>query len=246
MWQPSGLHWLIVSTGSLTARLRSDGGSKWTISLRSCLLWSQPVSTWLESLTSSLCWGRLCSTWKPSKVTLKNIKYSEISVRSPVSLKRASPGLSAGTSSSAFADTTYKPSILPNHELRHLLLKVGTPIQLLFDYLFIISIDINFSLYQAADGFLLVVSCDRAKILFISESVSKILNLSRVCKYKKKQSWMSHVMYNIFLCFSFSLNNRSCNIAVNKATKLIKCSQFFFYFLFSILLFHLKKIKSRK
>lgn len=73
----SGLHWFIMSTGNLTARLRSDGGSKWTISSRSCLLWSQPVSTWLESSTSSLCWGRLCSTWKPSKVTLKNTKYSE-------------------------------------------------------------------------------------------------------------------------------------------------------------------------
>nr|XP_046235731.1 aryl hydrocarbon receptor nuclear translocator-like protein 1 isoform X3 [Scatophagus argus] len=62
--------------------------------------------------------------------------------------------LKAGTSS-AFTDTIYKPSILPHDDLRHLLLR-------------------------AADGFLLVVSCDRAKILFISESVSKILNFSRL------------------------------------------------------------------
>ncbi|XP_070709674.1 basic helix-loop-helix ARNT-like protein 2 [Pempheris klunzingeri] len=63
-------------------------------------------------------------------------------------------GLKAGTGS-AFTDTTYKPSILPHDDLRQLLLR-------------------------AADGFLLIVSCDRAKILFISESVSKILNFSRV------------------------------------------------------------------
>ncbi|KAG7234710.1 hypothetical protein INR49_004116 [Caranx melampygus] len=62
--------------------------------------------------------------------------------------------LKAGTSG-AFTDTTYKPSILPHDDLRHLLLR-------------------------AADSFLLVVSCDRAKILFISESVSKILNFSRM------------------------------------------------------------------
>ncbi|KAI3366939.1 hypothetical protein L3Q82_009582 [Scortum barcoo] len=62
--------------------------------------------------------------------------------------------LKAGTSS-AFTNTTYKPSILPHDDLKHLLLR-------------------------AADGFLLIVSCDRAKILFISESVSKILNFSRL------------------------------------------------------------------
>ncbi|XP_037099564.1 aryl hydrocarbon receptor nuclear translocator-like protein 2 isoform X7 [Syngnathus acus] len=62
--------------------------------------------------------------------------------------------LKAG-SSSAFAAAARKPSIIPHDDLRHLLLWV-------------------------ADGFLLVVSCDRGKILFISESVSKILSFSRV------------------------------------------------------------------
>uniref|UniRef100_A0A3B3ZZ68 Uncharacterized protein n=1 Tax=Periophthalmus magnuspinnatus TaxID=409849 RepID=A0A3B3ZZ68_9GOBI len=58
-------------------------------------------------------------------------------------------------SSSAFSESTTKPSILPHEDLRHLLLR-------------------------AADGFLLVVTCDRAKILFISESVSQVLNFSRL------------------------------------------------------------------
>ncbi|XP_063761458.1 basic helix-loop-helix ARNT-like protein 1 isoform X2 [Eleginops maclovinus] len=62
--------------------------------------------------------------------------------------------LKVGTSS-IFADTTNRPSILPQDDLSHLLLR-------------------------AEDGFMLVVSCDRAKILFISESVCKILNFSQL------------------------------------------------------------------
>ncbi|XP_061523535.1 LOW QUALITY PROTEIN: basic helix-loop-helix ARNT-like protein 2 [Phycodurus eques] len=70
-------------------------------------------------------------------------------------LRKAVQHLKALKAGSGSADAARKPSILPHDDLRHLLLRV-------------------------ADGFLLVVSCDRAKILFISESVSKILSFSRV------------------------------------------------------------------
>ncbi len=86
-----------------------------------------------------------------------------------------------------YTEANYKPAFLSDDELKHLILRVCLKYQLQGFWEFIlwktfrIYLKLSFALSpQAADGFLFVVGCDRGKILFVSESVYKILNYTQV------------------------------------------------------------------
>lgn len=170
--------WVCVPAGSLTARSKSGEETKWTISSTSCPPWSPPVSPWLENWTSSPCCEKLSSTWNPLKVT-----HNAPCACRKCQRQRDLLVFTAGASG-AFADSTCKPSLLPQDDLWHLLLRVSAHSRVSLitpPHLSACLLTPALPPHQTANGFLLVVRCDRAKILFISESVSKILNFSQVC-----------------------------------------------------------------
>ncbi|XP_022333898.2 aryl hydrocarbon receptor nuclear translocator homolog isoform X2 [Crassostrea virginica] len=70
-----------------------------------------------------------------------------------------------GTAGNTSVDGTYKPSFLTDQELKHLIL-------------------------EAADGFLFVVQCDSGRLIYVSDSITQVLNQSQA-------DWFGNSMYDL-------------------------------------------------
>ncbi|VDD77888.1 unnamed protein product [Mesocestoides corti] len=112
---------------------------------------------------------------KPDKLTILRMAVSHLK------------GL-RGTSNTV-ADGSIKPTFLSDQELKHLILEV-TQISLFEINIYTVDVMVVLFYLQAADGFLFVCQCDTGKILFVSDSVSAVLNESQ-------SDWYQHNLYEL-------------------------------------------------
>ncbi|VDM00646.1 unnamed protein product [Schistocephalus solidus] len=91
------------------------------------------------------------------------------------------------------AGGVYKPAFLSDQELKHIILERLTS-KFKFSSSYLKPLKVKYFLWfrflQAADGFLFVCQCDTGKILFVSDSVSAVLNQSQ-------SEWYQHTLYDL-------------------------------------------------
>lgn len=120
----------------------------------------------------------------------------------------------------------YKPGFLTDDELKQLVVEVCLVFNLLLFFSFFLS------LLQAANGFMMIISCDKACILFVSDTISDVLHEPSV-RYSHvivshvivlQENWIGSTLYDLLhpkdiqkvkeQLASFDVEEGTCNMIV--------------------------------